>query len=310
MIDLLEIPFGSRNIGLWDQFKVDSRDEVIKVIQQHLGYRNIGISACAYVNGDQILLFLFFDFDSEDISLAWEDAKKTFNHFEEAGITCCLNFSGRKGWHVIVEVEPKNYSSKQHKDVMRLYRDILGLETLDEATFGDKKRLFRIPGTWNINGTWCRTLAWNDGEKLDLDDIVTETYLEETEEIRQTDDNEIRHYFKPCVEYLIHNKEFWMKERGKFEPSEAIRLSWAGIRIWAGKGIDEMVEEARGFGWDDFDMNFMREKKLPYLIDRKWIPYSCEKLEEMGYCLDEIDCPKKWDRMIKKLGITNGNGEI
>jgi hypothetical protein len=115
------------------------------------------------------------------------------------------------------------------------------------------------------------------------------------------------------VEYLIHNKEYWMKARGKFEPTEPVRLSWAGIRIWAGWGIDEMIEEARGFGWDDFNAEMMREKKLPYLVDHKWTPYSCKKLKEMGYCLDCIDCRHKQDLMIEELGIgndTNGNGEV
>ena len=87
-----------------------------------------------------------------------------------------INFSGRKGFHVLVEVEPKNYSSKQLRDIQRYYKRELSLETLDEQTFGDKKRIFRIPWTFNINGTWCRTLDENEGSKLDLDEVIPEVY--------------------------------------------------------------------------------------------------------------------------------------
>ena len=116
------------------------------------------------------------------------------------------------------------------------------------------------------------------------------------------------------MEYLIHNRDYWEKHhpRGTFEPSEPIRLSWAGIRIWAGKSVDDMIDEASRIGWDDMDIDKMR-KKLEYLYDRKWTPYSCNKLEELGYCLDEIKCPYKMKRMMIKLGIikeTNGNGDI
>ena len=306
MLDLLAVDFGTRNLGLWDQFPVSDRNEIIKVIQRNLGYRNIGISACAYVNGDQILLFLFFDFDSDDISVAFEDAKRCYNHFVDMGISCIVNFSGRKGFHVLVELEPKNYSSKQHRDIMRFYRDMLGLETLDEATFGDKKRLYRIPNTWNINGSWCRTLAWNDGEKLDLDEIIPEVY--EPDRISIVEPNEeIIHFWYPCVEYLVDNREFWIASRGKYEPSEPFRLTWAGIRIWAGKTVDEMVMEAEAYDWDDFDSEKTR-KKLEYLMERRWYPHKCERLRELGYCLDWINCDRKWRFKMDELGI--GNGEV
>jgi hypothetical protein len=299
-MDLLDCSIGRRNIAIWDQFPVSSEQEAVDIITRHMGYRNIGISTCAYVNGDVILLFLFFDFDSKDISLAWEDAKMTYVHFSEQGTSCMLNFSGKKGFHVLVELEPKNYSSKQLKDIQKHYRDLLGLETLDEQTFGDKKRIFRLPWTFNIGGTWCRTLAYNDGLQLDLDEIIPEYYPPDVK--YKEPDGEIRYYDYPCVEYLADNREFWLKARGKYEPSEPFRLTWAGIRIWRGNSIDDMLREMESYEYDDWDMDKTR-KKLEYLEERKWTPHSCQKLKELGYCIESIHCKRKLSLMMKELGI-------
>ena len=304
-MNLLDCSIGKRNIWIDVQVPVSSEQEAIELISKHLGFRNIGISSCAYVNGDEVLLFLFFDFDSADLSLAWEDAKKCYNHFADAGISCSCQFSGRKGFHVLVEVEPKNYASKQLKDILRFYRDMLGLETIDEQTF-DKKRIFRLPWTFNINGTWCRTLAENEGDKLDLDAIIPEIY--ERDVPHKEIDAEIIKFDYPCVAFLEDNREFWIATRGKYEPSEPFRLTWAGIRIWRGDSIEEMLDEMEAYDYDDWDREKTR-KKLEYLIDRKWNPHSCEKMKEMGYCLDEIYCKKKWKLLMKELGIGNGNGE-
>ena len=81
MLKMLEIPEGMyRNIGTWNQFPVYSIDEIIKVVETHLGFKHLGISMCAYDNGCQYLLYLPFDFDDEkNLRNPWNDAKKLYN---------------------------------------------------------------------------------------------------------------------------------------------------------------------------------------------------------------------------------------
>ena len=289
-----------RRVGTWNQFPVYSEEEIINVIKMHLGFRNIGISVCAYRENEQILLFLPFDFDSDNIYEPWDDADKLFECLVDMDVTCRVNFSGKKGFHVIAETEPKPYPTKQIWATQQFFRDVLGLETMDEKVH-DISRLIRIPWTYNIKGTWCRTIAGHDGHPLDLDDLPVEFESYERHETYEYGNVE---YKRPCVEWLINNKEYWMKKRGKYEPTEEIRLTWAAIRLWRGDSIDEIIEEAKTYGWNDFDEDII-QKKLEYLDSREWNPHSCDSLKALGYCTDKVYCKKRNNihESMRELGI-------
>jgi len=306
MIDLLKMDYGMRKVGTWNQVPVNSREEIINIINKDLGFKHIGISACAYKDGKQILLFLPFDFDAKSLEQPWMEAKRLFNHLVDMDMTCLLQNSGRKGFHVIVEVEPKIYPKQQIAEAHRFFRDIDGLETFDPKLIGDVSRLIRISWTFHPNGTWCRVIAYHDGNSLDLDELPLEY---ETYERHVEDEYGRKEYYRPCVEFLVKDKDYWTKEKGRFEPSEEIRLSWAGIRLWRGDTIDEIIEEARNYmpQWDDFDADKIR-RKLEYLDSREWSPHACSTLRDMGYCLPHIKCRYKRndDEDLEALGIVNG----
>lgn len=305
MIDLLEIPNGyQREIGIWTRILVSSREEAIKIIERNLGLRHLGISMCAYKNEESYLLFLPFDFDSTDLRESWRDAKNLFNYLVDFGVTCLCTYSGRKGFHIFIKTISKVYPKEQVKNAQIFFRDINGLETLDPQPLGDVSRIMRLPFTYNINGTWCRPIAWNDGFDLDLDDISG--YEEDYKERHSDNEYGNYEYKRPCIEYLIGNRDYWMKERGKYEPSEPVRITWGAMRLWRGDSIEEIIEEARGYNWQDFKEAYVR-KKLEYLDGRSYSPYSCEALKQMGYCLKGINC--KWkdiDEDLEDLGIVNG----
>lgn len=51
-MDLLTVDYGMRNVGPnWKQFPVESREEIISVINRHLGFKHIGISVCEFHEG-------------------------------------------------------------------------------------------------------------------------------------------------------------------------------------------------------------------------------------------------------------------
>ncbi|RLI10114.1 hypothetical protein DRO42_02340 [Candidatus Bathyarchaeota archaeon] len=98
---------------------------------------------------------LFFDFDHEDLNLAWEDAR-VFAHRLRTyyGIEPLLCFSGRKGYHLYAFLERpigRDLSPDHLKAIYdRLQRMLIGrgeYPTLDRAVLGDVKRLARVPYT-------------------------------------------------------------------------------------------------------------------------------------------------------------------
>lgn len=290
MLKLLKVPFGYRKIGIWEQFPVYTIDEVIRVIERHNGFRHIGISMCAYLNGEQFLLYLPFDFDDEnDLTNPWYDAKNLFNRCVDEGYEAYLSFSGNKGFHVYIETEAKVYTNKQISMSQSYFIDDLGLKTFDYKIHGDVSRLMRIPWTLNINGGMCRILAYNKGKKLDLDTIH---YEDRRELIRHSNgDYGNREFYRPCIDWLIseRSRKWWMKKRGKYEPEEPVRLTWAAMRLWRGDSIEEIIEEAKTYNWIDYDKDYI-QKKLEYLDGREYTPYSCEKLKAHGYCVSEVYC--------------------
>jgi len=291
MLKLLHIPKGMyRNIGIFEQFPVYNKEDIYKVIEKHNGFRHIGISMCAYLNGEQHLLYLPFDFDDEnDLTNPWYDAKNLFNKCVDEGYESYLSYSGRRGFHIYIETEPKIYTHNQISKSQSYFIDELNLKTFDYKIHGDISRLMRIPWTLNLNGGMCRILAYNKGKKLDLDTIHYERKIES--ERHSDGDYGDKEFYRPCVDWLISGKsrDWWMKRRGKYEPEEPVRLTWASMRLWRGDSIEEIIEEAKSYNWIDEDVDYIR-KKLEYLDSREYTPMGCSKLKANGYCVSEVYC--------------------
>jgi len=300
MIDLIDVPFGNRFVGFYgenygNQVPVTSKKEIVDVIEEHLGIDNLAISICTYKDNKPHLLFLPFDFDSDDLRESWDDAIKLYNFCVENNYSAYLTFSGRKGFHVFIVTEIKSYSKRQIKDVQSFIGDILKLKTIDTQIMGDVRRLMRIPGTYNIKGGLCRILSLNEGERLDLDMLSTIKYEPDYEPY--TPMTTFRNYHKyPCIEDLISNKEYWYKHhpRGKFEPHQKIRFTWAILRLSEGYTMDEIIEEAESLGWDDWDEGKTRSQ-IEHIDMNQYVPHSCRTLKSLGYCTG----PCKYDTDIK-----------
>jgi hypothetical protein len=310
MINLLKIPRGmSRNVGCWNQRPVYTKEELYDFINIHYGLNNLGISICAYEDNLPFLMFLPFDFDkTEKQSLrdVLVEAVKLFNFTVYCGYNSALCYSGRRGYHVYIETEPKLYSKRQVSFTQKLLKKIVGLTMLDEQLFGDIRRLMRIIYTPHPKGALCVPIAYNDGKKLDLDDLFDvdrdELYNEYSTCGVLTDE----HHPYPCIEQLIKDREYWIEHhpRHTFEPAhKPIRFSWVALRLDKGKSELEILEEARSFGWDDWD-----ESKTAYQIQhissRGYLPYSCKSLKKMGYCIIK-NCKYNYDidKDLKELGI-------
>lgn len=303
MSDLLDISKGIRFVGYWNektgnQYPVRTREDIYRIIDEHLGVDNIGISMCAYKDNKSILLFLPFDFDSSNLKLAWLDAIKLYNHFVRCGLDTHLTFSGRKGFHVFLAVKPKHYNKKKLRQVQEYFKENFNLKTMDTRIFGDIRRLMRIPHTYNINGTLCRVISKQDGKQIDLDDIIISKEVEEVEY-----DSDAKFHKYPCVERLIRDKDYWYKHhpRGKFEPAQPIRFCWVALQLSKGFDTEDIINMAEKFNWEDYD-EYKTRQQIEHIASHGYAPYSCYSLRSMGYCFPDCIFRNK-DNELKERGI-------
>lgn len=295
MSDLLTIPFGYRKVGHWtngtgNQVPVKTREEIYELIGKYLGVENIGISVCTYVDDVPYLLFVPFDFDSENnVKLAWLDAIKLYNHLIELNYDVHITFSGKKGFHVFVGVVPKPYSKECIRAFQKWFINKLDLKTADIQILGDNKRIMRIPYTYNIKGTLCKEVAYNPGVPIDIDDLLLTTYIARPITYEKREFHEY-----PCIEYLMTNDP---------EPRELIRLSYVALRLSKGMTEDDIIDEMKTFDIVDFDEEISR-RKIQYINDGEYVPLGCRSIKDMGYC--KSDCRfnnGNIDKDMEELGI-------
>jgi hypothetical protein len=127
------------------------------------GYDNL-----AFDNGKQsphsiIYGLTFFDFDHETKpENSFADAQRLSQYLTEIDVAHWVQYSGSKGYHVFIVHKPHRFRF-EHRDgsaealktlvnqTQTHLKKSLGLNTLDEQTTGDPKRLCRFPFTPHIN---------------------------------------------------------------------------------------------------------------------------------------------------------------
>lgn len=294
MPNLLYIPFGSRNVGWWNvkkygnQKPVDNFEGIVDLVDEHQCLDNIGISVCTFKDGISYLLFLPFDFDSDDLKIAWKDATTLYNYIVKLGYDCHITFSGRKGFHVFLSVKPKPYSKLHIKTIQKYFKEKLNLKTLDEQIFGDIRRLMRIPWTYNVNGDLCREISYNQGALLDLDLLMISEKFEHNYEIKSIGKGYHRY---PCIEKLIREDP---------EPRHLIRYSYVLLRLDKGWSEDKIINEIKGFDWLDFDESYTR-KQIEHIDAGNYHPLACKTIQDLGFCPGK--CKHENASNLERLGV-------
>ena len=311
---------GYRYFGYWSspqrfgrQFPVSSRKEVVELIERYNGVYNCGISICSILGEVPYLLYLPFDFDSNDLKKSWDDASKLFNFLVDCGYDVNINFSGYRGFHILVTTVPKPYSRPQIRASQKFFKRILNLPTCDKQIFGDIRRLIRIPGTIHAgkfqkdkNKIWKRLgegsttfhIRYSPGEPLDLDELIQEDDVEfdfDYETISHNMNGKPRHPY-PCVEKYINNEE----------PPQLIRYSYVSYHLKSGKTPDEIVKilkdnhsVGKKYEWLDWDESYTANQ-VYQIAGGDYNPLKCETLKQLGYC--SKDCVYNTDNWeVKKL---------
>ena len=309
-MDLIsEFNDGYRYMGIWSsppgygqQYPVKRKERIVKLLNKYNGVFNCGISMCSIINDVPHLLYLPFDFDSKDLKKAWEDASKLYNFCIDSGYDVTINFSGYRGFHVILSVIPKPYSRPQIRVAQKFFMDALNLKTCDKAIFGDIRRLLRIPGSihcgkyektnshWERigNGGLCDTISHSPGELLDIDELVADSNYDFDYERKLEISNTIHDY--PCLEKHMRNEE----------PPHIIRYNYVAMLLKKGLNVDEIFEHLKenyGIGaeyeWNDWDDYRTRKQIRHIAYGSNYNPMNCSTLRDLGYCIK--DCPLNID---------------
>lgn len=322
---MYEVPFGHRNFCFWKktgerrfggEIPCYSTNDVERCIVNYHNAWNCGISVCTFLNDTPYLLYVAFDFDDEQgLERPLREAIKTYNFFEIAGYDVMLNYSGSKGFHVLVQTKPEPYKKSQLRSCHEFIQRFFNLETLDHKLFGDVVRKIRIPGTRHIEtGNLCRNLAYSEGKPLDVTDFFVEpengTYELQIDENIDYRKGDTREYIRPCIAQLVEDRDTWMTmipDEEDFQPDHLLRVSWVAMHLWKGFTPQEVLEKAEKIGWDDWNKRKTYNQIRQIYRKGNYVPYSCESMKSMGLCFVE-DCPlKKADKMMNSIKKKNGD---
>ncbi|MFZ4104934.1 hypothetical protein [Flavobacterium sp.] len=111
---------------------------------------------------------LYFDLDSEDINLCYEEAKILYNylslHIPEQSLI--VYFTGKKGFHIECEaialgINPSNELPKVFRYIASQLRDSLNVTSMDFSVY-DMRRMWRLPGSVHQSTNLYKTLLPKD----------------------------------------------------------------------------------------------------------------------------------------------------
>jgi len=314
---------GYRFFGYWSspqrygrQFKVSNRSEVVDYLNTYNGVYNCGISVSTIKDNIPYLIYLAFDFDSTNLKECWDEASTLYNFLVESNYEVMINYSGYRGFHVLLSTVVKPYSRSQVRIAHKFFDSVFKFKTLDKSLFGDVRRLIGIPYTIHI-GKFTRdkgrlgsggeryTIAYNKGELLDIDELVMEDdYIQDYKYVKPTNGKSKVHPL-PCVELSMNNEE----------PPQEIRYSYVAYCLLKGMKPEEIFEQLKEkhssegeHPWVDWDDN-TTQYQINNIAGGDYRPLNCTSLKQLGFCFKE--CPyniDSWD--LKNINEVNKNGKM
>lgn len=319
---LSEFYGGHRYVGFWssppkyaNQFAVKTEKRINELVSLYNGVYNCGISVCSVIDNIPYLLYLPFDFDSGDLESAWKDASNLYNELASNGYDVVINYSGYRGFHVLISVLPRPYTKPQIRVAHKFFTEGLNLKTSDKQIFGDIRRLIRIPGTMHggrfekVDNKWkrvgfgglCKTVAYSPGELLDLDELIEEDDYEFIDYDKSNSNGKNMPDYL-CLKRHINNEE----------PPQVIRYSYVAMLLNKGYDMDEVIDILRNdhgpgskYPWVDWDEDYTVKQVMHITYAGCYHPLHCEQLKYQGYCLPEcINNMDSWG--IKNVGKVKG----
>jgi hypothetical protein len=270
-----------RMFGYPQQYPVYCEEDIINSIQEHNGFNPCFISLAQYTSKGLLVDRLVFDFDGEGST---EDAIKLILYFEELDLyPLYLVFSGHKGFHVYLKINPNYYSKEVLRSFQNKIINQLDLKSCDRHIIGDLKRMIRIPGTIHQEtGKLCEFIDTgydlNEQGWIDLNLFVKDQNIPFQQDVSFDNNNGDSDHFiihpYPCIMHYINQSDV----------DHFIRVSYVSMRVaerWSDKQI---YDECKTFGWSDFDSSYTKYQ-IEHIRRNNYIMPNCKTIKEKGYCV-------------------------
>lgn len=167
------------------QVPVHSKDQLLARLEES-GYTDCFLATHTSQDKQKgILRVVFIDLDFPgDLARAQKVAERVYYHIEKTqGLCPYCQFSGSKGYHTIIPIQPVQVGAKA-KDFLRYLQVRLSKGYCDPQILGDLVRLFRIPDTINSkSGKLCEPVREWDGQRLDVSLLWEEFRSEELDKL-------------------------------------------------------------------------------------------------------------------------------
>jgi hypothetical protein len=198
------------------QITVRSREELLRELER-ADYRDCFIRSHTHEDAKKGILYLMFiDIDLEGrLEEARKGAAETSARIEEMfGVRPHVQFSGAKGYHVILPLEPVRLESADAaRTALKLAQTYLSNNLCDRHVAGDVVRIFRIPGTVNTKGLENEykgrvvTVQRWDGRRADFSkakaipkDVIRKAHAEMKRKM-EYESGTLRYYVRKIMEY-------------------------------------------------------------------------------------------------------------
>ena len=282
------VVFPRKAMGLFShgQVIVKSRTELEELIEES-GELDCFIQTHTVEDrGQGIFYLIFIDIDAPgDLARAGKIMGRVNTYIKrEYGLKPYIQFSGYKGYHILVPVKVSKLPPAKFSDFLKFCQMKLSLGYCDRQLLGDVVRLVRIPGTFNskavekgLDGQVQIVQGWS-GRELDPGLLWEQFKLAKlseslNEKKRPTPSNTLKGPgIRPIIQQLIDKA----KQGFNLEHLERVII----LAEMVGKGYtDEQIHEVFK-AMPDYN-----EKKTQYFIDyakrKGYKPYSTKKLLEV-----------------------------
>jgi hypothetical protein len=122
---------------------------------------------------------LYFDLDSEDMNLCYEEAQRLYGYLSMyiPQDSLLVYYTGKKGFHIECEavslgINPSNELPKIFRYIANRLKDELSISSMDFSVY-DMRRMWRLPGSLHQATKLFKTLIPKDIFLSNIDQIVT-----------------------------------------------------------------------------------------------------------------------------------------
>jgi len=297
-----------RSAGIPQIYKLKNENEFENYVKTHNGSPT-GCHVSLYdITQRPVIDKILFEFDGSvsNLNPVFEEVKNLVDQFKHKKLPYIPIFSGRKGFHIYLILNPLEMSVEIAKAVVRQIQLKFAEDYryLDKHKIGVVRTQIRVPNT--LNGSLFCTYLPTYFDELKLSEILqlakephVYNYDVEVEknaldiadlhrEMNMFSDvklpvikapaiprlTDLIDVIRPCVYNTITKHP---------EPPHAVRVSFVSELMWLGHTPEQIYSICEQIKWRDFDAN-KTKYQIRHIFENKLLPHSCKRLRQFVDC--------------------------